>query len=116
MFKALIPGLALCGLLATASADRIKVGGSQQQKKLVKKVTPKYPPEAKAKGIQGTVKLEAVIDREGAVADLKVLGGPEELVPPSLEAVKQWKYEPTLLNGEPVDVITEIEVNYKLAK
>lgn len=116
MFKALSAGLAIFGLLMAATAEPVRVPGSAQQKKLVKMVKPAYPPEAKAKGIQGTVKLEAVIGRNGAVREVKALGGPEELVPPSLEAVKQWVYEPTLLNGEPVEVITEIDVNYILAK
>jgi protein TonB len=77
-------------------------------------VRPAYPPEAKARGIQGTVKLQAIIATDGTVKELKVLGGAEDLVPASLEAVKQWVYEPTLLNGEPVEVITGIDVNYTL--
>lgn len=116
MLKALVAGLAIFGLIAVACAAPIRVGGSQQQKKLVNKVVPKYPPEAKAKGIEGTVRLEAIINKDGSVKDIKVLSGPEELVPPSLEAVKQWVYEPTLLNGEPVEVITDIDVNYTLSK
>ena len=116
MFKALSAGLALFGLLIAANAAPVPVSGAAQQKKLVKMVKPAYPPEAKAKGVQGTVRLQAVIGKNGAVKELKVLRGPEELVPPSIKAVKQWLYEPTLLNGEPVEVITEIDVNYTLAK
>ncbi|HEX8985386.1 MAG TPA: energy transducer TonB [Bryobacteraceae bacterium] len=108
--------LLIAGLTATASSGPIRVGGSVQQKKLVKKVTPAYPPEAKAKGLKGTVKLQAIIDKEGKVKELKTLSGPEELVQPSIEAVKQWEYTPTLLNGEPVEVITDIDVNYTLSK
>lgn len=116
MLKVLSAGLVMFGLLMPAVAAPTRVSGSEQRKKLVKVVKPVYPPEAKAKGIQGTVKLEATIGTDGAVKDLKVLGGPEELVPPSLEAVKQWMYEPTLMNGQAVEVITEIDVNYTLKK
>jgi periplasmic protein TonB len=116
MLKVLIAGLAILGLTLVGFASPIRVGGSVQQQKLVKKVVPEYPPEAKAKGIQGSVKLRAVINKDGTVKELKALSGPEELIPPSIAAVKQWVYEPTLLNGEPVEVITDIDVNYTLAK
>lgn len=116
MLKALMTGLVMAGLLAGAAAEPLRIRGSEQQKKLVKKVVPKYPPEAKAKAIQGTVKLEAIINKDGTVKQVKVLSGPEELIPPSVEAVEQWVYEPTLLNGEAVEVITEIDVNYTLSK
>ena len=116
MLKGLSAGLAIFGLVMAASAAPVPVSGSAQQKKLVKMVRPVYPPEAKAKGIQGKVKLQAVIGKNGAVKELKVLGGPEELVPPSVEAVKQWEYEPTLKDGEPVEVVTEIDVNFTLGK
>lgn len=116
MLKAFSVGLAMFGLLMAASAAPTRVKGSEQQKKLVKVVKPVYPPEAKAKGLEGRVRLQAVIAKNGTVKDLKVLSGPEELVPPSVEAVKQWVYEPTLLNGAPVEVITEIDVNYTLKK
>lgn len=112
LVKALLCMLPLC-LLAQ---DPIKVGGNQQQKKLVKMVKPVYPPEAKAAGIQGVVRLEAVIDRDGKVSTLDIAGGPEELIPATMEAVRQWEYEPTLLNGERVAVRTTIDVNYTLAK
>jgi len=116
MLKLLFAGLAMFGLVVTASEAPTRVSGSEQQKKLVKMVKPVYPPEAKAKGIQGTVKLQALIGKNGAVKELKVLGGPEELVPPSVEAVKQWVYEPTLKDGQPVEVVTDIDVNYSLKK
>ena len=116
MLKLLFAGLAMFGLVMAASEAPTRVSGSEQQKKLVKMVKPVYPPEAKAKGIQGTVKLQALIGKNGAVKELKVLGGPEELVPPSVEAVKQWVYEPTLKDGQPVEVVTDIDVNYSLKK
>jgi protein TonB len=77
-------------------------------------VRPAYPPEAKAARIQGTVHLEATISEEGTVVNLVVLSGPDELVESALAAVRQWVYRPTLLNGEPIAVITTIDINYTL--
>jgi TonB family protein len=93
----------------------INVGGSEQAAKLVQKVTPKYPVEAKAARIQGLVRMRATIAKDGTIKALDVISGAPELVPSALEAVRQWVYRPTLLNGEPVAVITQIDVNYTLA-
>jgi TonB family protein len=82
---------------------------------LVKKVTPVYPQEAKQAHIQGTVRLRAVINKTGDIADLEVMDGPIELVVSAVNAVRKWKYRPYLLNGEPVAVQTEIVVNYALS-
>jgi TonB family protein len=94
----------------------IRVGGNAQQAKLIRQVRPVYPPEAKAAGIQGLVRMNAVIAREGEVKSLELLSGPAELAPAAMYAVQQWVYEPTRLNGEPVEVITQIDVNFTLAK
>ena len=94
----------------------IRVGGNAQQSKLIRQVRPVYPPEAKAAGIQGLVRMNAVIAREGEVKSLELLSGAAELAPAAMDAVRQWVYEPTRLNGEPVDVITQIDVNFTLAK
>ncbi len=96
--------------------QRIKIGGSVQQTKLIQQPRPVYPPEAKAARVQGAVKLTAVIGKDGTVQRLEVISGDPLLVPSALEAVKQWVYEPTLLNGNPVEVVTEIDVNYTLSK
>jgi len=82
---------------------------------LVSKVAPVYPAEAKAAGIEGTVRLDAVIGKDGAVKDLQVISGPAMLQQPSMDAVKQWVYRPYLLNREPVEVKTQIQVIYTLA-
>jgi periplasmic protein TonB len=95
--------------------QRIRVGGQVEQAKLIYKPTPEYPPLAKMARIQGTVKLEAIISKDGTIQDLKVLSGHPLLVKAALDAVKQWRYQPTLLNGDPVEVITEIDVNFTLA-
>jgi len=94
---------------------RIRVGGQVEAAKLIYKPTPQYPPLAKMARIQGTVRLEAVISKDGTIQDLKVLSGHPLLVKAALDAVKQWRYQPTLLNGEPVEVVTEIDVNFTLA-
>lgn len=75
---------------------------------------PPYPPLAKIAHIQGTVVLEAIIGIDGTINDLKVVKGQPMLARAALDAVKAWRYQPTLLNGEPVEVLTEIDVNFKL--
>ena len=66
--------------------------------------------------VQGTVKFEAKISKEGTIEDLKVVSGPPLLIQAALDAVKQWLYKPTLLNGEPVEVLTTIDVNFTLSQ
>jgi TonB family protein len=102
--------------LAQGGPTRIRVGGNVQQAKLLVKVMPVYPPEAKAQGIEGTVVLQATIDKDGTVASLMVLSGDPMLVTAAMDAVKQWQYSTTLLNGDPVEVVTDIQVNFTLAK
>jgi len=93
----------------------VKIGGAVQAAKLVKKVTPSYPPIAKQARIQGTVLLQAIIGKDGTVQNLKLVSSTSPLlVQNAMDAVKQWVYQPTLLNSEPVDVITEITVNFTL--
>jgi protein TonB len=83
---------------------------------LLRQLKPVYPQVAKQAGIQGVVKLHALISREGTIEELKVVSGHPLLVPSALEAVKQWAYQPTLLNGEPVGVETDIDVNFRLSQ
>jgi len=98
-----------------AQTPRLRVGGIVQSAKLVRQLKPVYPQLAKQARIQGVVRLHALISREGTIEDLKVVSGHPLLVPSALEAVKQWAYEPTLLNGEPVGVETDIDVNFTLS-
>ncbi len=93
----------------------IRVGGQVEAAKVIYQPMPQYPPLAKMARIQGTVRLEAVIAQDGTIQDLKVLSGHPLLIPAALSAVKTWRYEPTLLNGVPVKVITEIDVNFTLS-
>jgi TonB family protein len=95
--------------------QRIRVGGNVQASNLVKKVTPVYPPLAKQARMQGTVRFTVIINKEGSVENVQLVSGHPLLVPSALEAVKQWKYRPTLLNGNPVEVITQIDINFTLA-
>ena len=83
---------------------------------MVKKIKPVYPPLAKQARIQGTVILNAIISKDGTIQNLTVASGHALLVQAALDAVKQWVYQPTLLNGEPVEVTTEIDVNFTLSQ
>lgn len=94
----------------------IRVGGNVAQANRLSWVVPVYPAEAKQNRIQGTVNLEITIDKEGHVAQVAVIGGPGELIQSAADAVQQWVYRPTLLNGEPVSVITTVDVNYTLSQ
>ena len=79
---------------------------------LVFQVKPEYPALAKAARVQDYVMFQAIIDKQGAVADLKILHGHPLLNEAAIEAVKQWRYKPQTLAGEPIDVITTITVNF----
>ena len=82
---------------------------------LVHKILPAYPPLARSARIQGQVVLQAVISKQGVIENLKVLAGHPMLVPAAIEAVRQWRYRPYVLNNEPVEVETQIIVNFSLA-
>jgi protein TonB len=94
----------------------IRIGGNIQASKLISQPRPVYPPEAKAARIQGVVRLQAVIAADGTVKNLEVMSGHPLLVPAALEAVKGWVYETTLLNGNPVEVQTAIDINFTLSQ
>jgi bla regulator protein blaR1 len=83
---------------------------------IVKKVPPEYPEAAKKAGIQGEVVLRAIIGKDGDVENLQIVSGHPQLAPAAVEAVKQWKYRPYLQEGKPVEVETEITVNFTLVK
>ena len=96
--------------------QRIRVGGNVQQAKLIRQPKPIYPPLAKQARISGVVRLNAIIGKDGTIQNLTVESGHPLLVPAAMEAVKQWVYAPTLLNGEPVEVVTQIDVNFTLSQ
>jgi len=94
--------------------SRIRQGGQVQAAKLVNKVQPLYPPLARQTRISGTVRLHAIIAKNGSVEQLEVISGHPLLVQAALDAVRQWKYQPTTLNGENVEVDTTIDVIFSL--
>jgi protein TonB len=122
-----VPGGAIGGVLGSvinstpsavpkaATPQRVRVSQGVSQGLLIHQVKPTYPPLARQARIQGTVVLQAVIGKDGSIQGLKVVSGHPMLAPAALEAVKQWKYKPYFLNGEPVEVDTTINVNFTLA-
>lgn len=98
----------------SAPPRQINVAGSVLAIKLITKVTPVYPPLARTAHVEGTVRFRAVIAADGRVKGLVTLSGPPPLIQPAADAVKQWRYQPTLRNGEPVEVVTDIDVAFKL--
>jgi protein TonB len=98
-----------------ATPQRVRVSSGVQSGLLVRKVPPAYPPLARQARIQGTVILQAQISKDGNIENLQLISGHPMLAPAAIEAVKQWKYKPYLLNGEPVEVETQVQVNFTLA-
>ena len=112
---------ASCDPSASLAADsdtleRIRVGGNVQAANLTKKVTPRYPDEAKHRGIQGKVRFLAILGKDGKIQRLELMSGALVFYEASYKAVSQWEYKPTLLNGQPVEVVTQIDVNYTLSQ
>jgi protein TonB len=98
-----------------AAPQRVRVSAGVTSGLLVRKVNPVYPPLARQARISGTVVLRAVISKDGSIENLSLVSGHPMLAPAAIDAVKQWKYKPYLLNGEPVEVDTEVQVNFTLA-
>jgi periplasmic protein TonB len=94
----------------------LRVGGGVQSAKLVFGPRPAYPHTALITRTQGTVRIQAIIGRDGSISNLQVISGHPLLIEAARQAVQQWRYQPTLLNGEPVEVITEIDVNFTIGK
>jgi periplasmic protein TonB len=98
-----------------ATPQRVRVSQGVTQGLLIKRIQPTYPPLARQARIQGTVLLQAEISKTGDIQNLRLISGHPMLAPAAIEAVKQWKYRPYILNGEPVDVETQITVNFTLS-
>ena len=92
----------------------IRVGGNVQAARCIDRVQPIYPVEARKKGISGTVRLHAILAKDGTMKQLEVMSGPPLLQQGALEAVRLWRYQQTLLNGNPVEVDTTIDVIFTL--
>ena len=126
------PGGVLGGIISSAAAaapppppppppaapkvTRVRVGGNVQAAAKVRGSNPAYPPLAKQARIQGHLVFTAIIGRDGTIQNLQLVSGHPLLVPAAQAAVSQWVYRPTLLNGEPVEVITQIDVNFTLSQ
>jgi protein TonB len=98
-----------------ATPQRVRVSQGVSQGLLIKKVQPPYPPLARSARIQGTVILQAEISKDGTIQNLRLISGHPMLAPSAIDAVKQWRYKPYFLNGEPVEVETQITVNFTLS-
>lgn len=98
-----------------ATPQRVRVSLGVSQGLLIKKVQPNYPPLARQARIQGTVLLQAEISKDGTIENLRLISGHPMLAPAAIEAVKQWRYKPYMLNGEPVAVETQVQVNFTLS-
>jgi protein TonB len=119
-----VPGGAMGGVIGSliggtgsvpkVTLNRVRVSGGVIEGNLIRKIQPIYPALAKTARIQGTVVLHAVISKQGNVENLSVLSGHPMLVQTALDAVKQWKYKPYYLNGEPVEVETTVTINFNL--
>ena len=94
----------------------IEVRGSVQEGKLINRVRPVYPPDAKGAGVQGSVKLVVVVGENGALSEIRSASGPLPLIQSAVDAVRQWTWKPTTLDGVQVAVITEIAANFKLGE
>ncbi|MEZ5399526.1 MAG: M56 family metallopeptidase [Bryobacteraceae bacterium] len=99
-----------------APGTRIRVGGNVQAAKLTTKVPPVYPPLARTARIQGAVRFNVVIAPDGAVRSMQLIHGHPLLVDAAQQALARWVYEPTLLNGNPVEVVTVVDVNFTLSE
>jgi len=98
-----------------ATPQRIRVSSGVQSGLLIRRVNPTYPPLARQARIQGVVILQAQISKDGNIENLQLISGHPMLAPAAIEAVRQWKYKPYLLNGEPVEVETQVQVNFTLS-
>ena len=95
--------------------QQVRVESTLQAANLIKKVVPVYPVLAKSAGVEGVVRFTALIGKDGKIRNLKLISGPSPLVDAASDAVKRWVYRPTLLNGQPLEVITDINVNFTIS-
>jgi protein TonB len=113
--KAAVPTMP--GATSTASDPKqIRVGPTVQAAKLLKKADPVYPPLAQQARIQGTVRFNAVIGTDGRMKTLTLVSGHPLMVGPAQDAAQQYEYQPTLLNGVAVEVVTTVDVDFRLAQ
>jgi protein TonB len=102
------------GKVPTPVLQTMSISQGVSQGLLVKKVQPPYPPNAMTMHIEGPVQLLATISKTGDITAVKILSGEPQLARAAANAVKQWKYKPYLLNGSPVEIQTQVTINFKL--
>ncbi|MBV8846017.1 MAG: energy transducer TonB [Bryobacterales bacterium] len=98
------------------AAEPLQVSSEIQSAKIIRKVVPVYPPLARQARISGTVKLMGIIAKDGTVQKLQVISGHPLLQKAALDAVSQWLYQPTILDGQPVEVIAPIDVLFTISR
>ncbi len=94
---------------------QLQVPADVMQRRIVHRVIPEYPESARQAGVQGSVLLDAVVNAEGAVTQLKFVSGPEALSKAAMDAVRWWRYDPYLVNGRPATVETTVDIDFRLA-
>ena len=99
---------------STPGVQRIRVGGNVQAARLVSAPAPEYPALARSARISGVVRLDVLIGTDGRVTAMQLVNGHPLMVPAAQEAVRQYVYQPTLLNGQPVEVMTQVDVNFSM--
>jgi len=109
-------GLGITGGVASGGpwTGPIRVGGNVQAARIINRVQPAYPEKARKDGITGTVRLHVILAKDGTMKELELVSGHPLLAQAALDAVRQWRYQPTLLNGSPVEVDTTIDVIFAL--
>jgi TonB family protein len=100
--------------LSTAPPLRIRLGGNVAKANLINRVEPVYPEQARAARMEGDVLLHIIVATNGTIKELNVVSGDPILAKAALEAVKQWRYKPTLLNGKPVEVDSTVSVMFRV--
>jgi protein TonB len=95
---------------------RVRIASRIAEANLIQDVAPQYPPEAGRARIEGTVVLLAVIGKDGTVREVRVESGLPVFAQAAIDAVKQWRYRPYLLNGEPIEIDSQITINFTLSK
>jgi TonB family protein len=109
--------VSLEGAAANGAPKKIRVGGNVQAANIVNRVDPVYPPEAKQNHIQGLVRFTVIVGKDGTVQSITLVSSPDALLTKAAQdAVQQWVYRPTLLNGDPVEVVTTVDVNFTLSR
>ena len=101
-------------LFGAQPPNRVIVSPQEQEHKLIRRIEPKYPAQALRARITGIVKLEIILNKDGTLQWAKLISGHPLLTAAAMDAVKRWVYRPTEVNGEPVEVLTEVEVEFQL--